>query len=229
MKEHYEYDLGNGKSEHTVDEISTKLYLDKNFLEQILTFDDDEINSAIMKATKEKVLAEKMDFLKDNFSFTYLFERGPKKVLTNYFDLNKRKKSLLDSINMTIFMEDDGFLAFSRDTLDLISVNSVLNYGKTPYSLEQIQSLEGLKTISDGYFNKKDLDKCSELIGEELTDEELDLSSSTGYLALGINHARNLIDFVSEHSLPSIYNQMIFDSCVEEEKIGRRGVTYIKR
>lgn len=229
MKERYQYDLGNGSKEHTVEEISTKLYLDKDFLEQVLTFDDEEINSAIMKATKEKVLAEKMDFLKDNFSFTYLFERGSKKVLTNYFDLNKRKKSLLDSINMTIFMEDDGFLAFSRDTLDLISVNSVLNYGKTPYSLDQIQSLEGLKTISDGYFNKKDLDRCHELIGDSLTDEELSLTTSTGYLTLGVEHARYLIDFVSEHSLPTIYNQMIFDSCVADEKIGKRSVTYIKK
>lgn len=229
MKERYQYDLGNGSKEHTVEEISTKLYLDKDFLEQVLTFDDEEINSAIMKATKEKVLAEKMDFLKDNFSYTYLFERGPKNVLTNYFDLNKRKKALLESVNMTIYLESDGYFTFSSDTLDLISVNSVLNYGKTPYSLNQIKSLEGLKTISNGYFNKKDLDRCHELIGDSLTDEELSLTTSTGYLTLGVEHARNLIDFVSEHSLPTIYNQMIFDSCVADEKIGKRSVTYIKK
>lgn len=229
MRERYLYNLGDGEKEHTVEEISRKLYLDKNYLEQILNFDEAEINSAIMKATKEKVLTEKMNFLMDTFSTSYLFEKGPRSVLTNYFELNKRKKSLLETLNITLDLETDGYLTFSSDTLDLFSVNSVLNYDKTPYSIEQIRSLEALKTISNGYLNKKDIDRCPEILGEKLTDDELSLTTSTGYLTLGIDHARSLVDFLSEHSLPIIYNQMIFDSCIEKEKTGKRCVTYIKK
>lgn len=229
MKERYYYDLGNGRKEYTVEEISNKLYLDKNFLEAILDFDDAEINSAIMKATKEKVLAEKMDFLEQNFSYTYLFEKSCKKVLNNYFELNKRKKSLLQTVQCFLDLESDGYFTFSSDTLDLVSVNTVMNYDKTPYSLEQIKSLESLKNISDGNYTKKDLAACSEILGEKLTSEELSLTSSTGYLTLELEHSRSLIDFVTEHSLPILYNQIIFDSCCDEEKTGKRSITYIKK
>ena len=229
MKERYCYDFGNGSKEYTVEEISKKLYLDKNYLEAILNFDEAEINSAIMKATKEKVLTEKLDFLLDNFSHTYLFERGLRNVLTNYFELNKRKKSLLDTVSSVLDLETDGYFTFSSDTLDLISVNSVMNYDKTPYSLEQIQSLEALKSISNGTYDKNELGKCSEILGESLTDDEISLTSSTGYLTLGLEHSRSLLEFVTEHSLPIIYNQMIFDSCCVEEKVGKRSVTYIKK
>ena len=57
MKERYLYNLGDGMREHTIEEISSKLYLDKKYLGAILTFDDAEINTAIMKANKEKVLS----------------------------------------------------------------------------------------------------------------------------------------------------------------------------
>ena len=215
--------------EHTIEEISSKLYLDKKYLEAILTFDDAEINTAIMKANKEKVLTEKMDFLTQNFSYTYLFEKGPRNILIDYFELNKRKKSLLDTVQGVLDLESDGYFTFSSDTLDLISVNTVINYDKTPYSLEQIKSLEALKNVSDGIHTRNDINTCSEIFGERLTSEELSLTSSTGYLTLGLEHSKSLINFVMDHSLPIIYNQIIFDSCVDKEKIGKRCVTYIKK
>ena len=142
-------------------------------------------------------------------SVTYLFEKGPRSILIDYFELNKRKKALLDTVQGVLDLETDGYFTFSSDTLDLISVNTVINYDKTPYTLEQIKSLEALKSVSNGTNTRNDINTCSEILGERLTSEELSLTSSTGYLTLGLEHSRSLINFVMDHSLPIISNQII--------------------
>lgn len=227
MKERYVYDLGNGPKEYEVDAIAKRLYLDKDYLQQVLDYENDEINSAIAKSTKEKVLGEKLDFLRKNFSSIFIMEHGPKAILADYFSMSSRKKSFLKTLEDSLEKEQSGYISLSSDTLNLLAVNTVSNYDKDNYSLYHVCDFESLKGVAEGSLSREELIKYNNILGGPLTKMEFDLSEMTSSLVLSIENAKNLVSFVKEHRLPIVYNEVIFQTVCEEKKAGKCYVAFL--
>ncbi|MBQ8132109.1 MAG: hypothetical protein IJ193_06435 [Bacilli bacterium] len=227
MKERYTYDLGFGPKEYELEVIADRLYVDCDFLQQIVDYEDSEINSAVMKATREKVLSEKFDFLRKNFSASFLIDENPKAILTSYYSMNGRKRAFLRSLEDSLEQEQSGYYTFSSDTLNLIAVNSVSNFEKHDYSTDEVCDFESLKSIADGDFKTADISNYHDLLGSPLTEKEIEISGEIGALALTYEHTKYLVDFVKEHRLPMIYNQYIFKDVNREEVKGKCYVAHL--
>lgn len=223
MSKKYLYNLGKGLQEYSIEEISKHLELDKDFIEAILDTEKDDIDYACFEALKEKTSKKNIMFLLENFSTRYFARKGVYPLLNDYFDIQNRKKSFINSLEFNLENFPDNHLILSRNGFNLITVNTDINFDKPVYKNDDMDYIKNLKHS----FNENSDSLLSSITTKSFNTEEINNSISYNSLILSVDDTKNLLNKAKNFKLPKIYNELVFEEIISDKNAC--SITYIKK
>ncbi len=223
MSKKYLYNLGKGLQEYSIEEISKHLELDKDFIEAILDTEKDDIDYACFEALKEKTSKKNIMFLLENFSTRYFARKGVYPLLNDYFDIQNRKKSFINSLEFNLENFPDNHLILSRNGFNLITVNTDINFDKPVYKNDDMDYIKNLKHS----FNENSNSLLSSITTKSFNTEEINNSISYNSLILSVDDTKNLLNKAKNFKLPKIYNELVFEEIISDKNAC--SITYIKK
>lgn len=229
MSKKYLYNLGKGLQEYNLDEIARYLEVDKDFIEAILYTEKDDIDYACFEALKEKSSKKNILFLLENFTSRYFSKKGVYPLLNEYYNIQNNKKSFINSLEFNLENFKDDYLILSKKGLNLLTVNTDMNFDKPVYGQEDIEYIKSLKEIVNGS-NK--FSGCSDKTINILSNEvgyTKEISNQNNYnsLVLTVDATKNLLQKTKSYKLPKIYNELVFDEILSDKSACN--ITYFKR
>lgn len=223
MSKKYLYNLGKGLQEYSIEEISKHLELDKDFIEAILDTEKDDIDYACFEALKEKTSKKNIMFLFENFSTRYFARKGVYPLLNDYFDIQNRKKSFINSLEFNLENFPDNHLILSKNGFNLITVNTDINFDKPVYKNDDMDYIKNLKHS----FNENSNSLLSSITTKSFNTEEINNSISYNSLILSVDDTKNLLNKAKNFKLPKIYNELVFEEIISDKNAC--SITYIKK
>ncbi len=223
MSKKYLYNLGKGLQEYSIEEISKHLELDKDFIEAILDTEKDDIDYACFEALKEKTSKKNIMFLLENFSTRYFARKGVYPLLNDYFDIQNRKKSFINSLEFNLENFPDNHLILSRNGFNLITINTDINFDKPIYKNDDMDYIKNLKHS----FNENSNSLLSSITTKSFNTEEINNSISYNSLILSVDDTKNLLNKAKNFKLPKIYNELVFEEIISDKNAC--SITYIKK
>ena len=223
MSKKYLYNLGKGLQEYSIEEISKHLELDKDFIEAILDTEKDDIDYACFEALKEKTSKKNIMFLLENFSTRYFARKGVYPLLNDYFDIQNRKKSFINSLEFNLENFPDNHLILSKNGFNLITVNTDINFDKPVYKNDDMDYIKNLKHS----FNENSNSLLSSITTKSFNTEAINNSISYNSLILSVDDTKNLLSKAKNFKLPKIYNELVFEEIISDKNAC--SITYIKK